>query len=62
MTDPDIENARRRLTALAALRQLRRMVDQDILMQHWQARWANRIGAGFAIIGVLLVFLLLSIR
>jgi hypothetical protein len=55
MTQPDIEQAIRRTTGFAALRQIRRLIDEDIALENWRARWALRIGTAFAAIGGLLV-------
>ncbi|MGE5489835.1 MAG: hypothetical protein ACM31P_00965 [Actinomycetota bacterium] len=60
MTPPDIDQAIRRTTGFAALRQIRRLIDDEIALEKWRARWARRIGAAFAAIGGLLVIYILS--
>jgi hypothetical protein len=44
----DIDPALRRTVGIAALRRIRRLVDEDNALEQWRARWAVRIGAVFA--------------
>ncbi|HZX32739.1 MAG TPA: hypothetical protein VFF03_15420 [Rhodocyclaceae bacterium] len=60
MTPPDIDQAIRRTTGFAALRQLRRLIDEEIALENWRARWALRIGTAFAAIGGFLLIYFLS--
>lgn len=60
MTPPDIDQAIRRTTGFAALRQIRRLVDDEIALENWRARWALRIGTAFAAIGGLLLLYVLN--
>ncbi|MDD5248060.1 MAG: hypothetical protein PHY45_03690 [Rhodocyclaceae bacterium] len=53
MSDPDIEDAVKRLAGFAALRRLRRLVDADQAQQDAQARWAARLAWAFALAAVL---------
>ena len=61
MTDEDREKAVRRLVGVATLRRLRRMVDAEADAKHAEARWARRLGWGFAILA-LAVVLALAVR
>jgi len=42
--DPEIEAATRRVVGIAALRQLRIRVDQELALESSKARWSRRIG------------------
>ena len=48
----DIDHATRRTVGIAALRQIRRLVDEDRALEEWRSRWAVRIGAAFVGIAV----------
>jgi len=45
-----IDQASRRTAGIAALRQIRRIVDADIAHEELKATWAKRFGAGFGVL------------
>lgn len=55
MSDPDIERAVRHTVGIAALRRLRRMVDEDAAAEAEKARWARRLGWLLTIAAILAV-------
>lgn len=56
----DIDPALRRTVGIAALRRIRRLVDEDNALEQWRARWAFRIGAAFAAIAAVLLVVFLD--
>ncbi|HJW26722.1 MAG TPA: hypothetical protein VJ576_17625 [Rhodocyclaceae bacterium] len=57
-----VDRASRRLAGLAALRRLRRLVDEENALEFWRARWAFRLGTLFAVVGAaLLAYLLIRL-
>lgn len=55
-----VDRASRRLAGLAALRRLRRLVDEENALELWRTRWALRLGSLFAVVGAALLAYLLS--
>ena len=48
-TDPVVEAATRRVVGIAALRQLRKQVDQELALESGKARWATRVGVNLCV-------------
>lgn len=57
--DPQVDQASQRLVGIAALRQLRRLVDAENEQEKRKAVWAKRLLAvtGCTLIGVILMFI-----
>lgn len=53
------EQAVKRVVGIATLRRLQQLANQENAQQRWDARWAFRIGIGFA--AVLTLILLVSL-
>lgn len=53
--DPEISNASRRVTGIAALRRIRRIVDAETAQAELKSRWARRIGAVACVLGIIVV-------
>ncbi|MBS1189883.1 MAG: hypothetical protein H6R10_1675 [Rhodocyclaceae bacterium] len=53
-----IDHAIQRIVGIAALRRLRRMVDEEAADERRRARWAGRFGMGFAVAaGIAVIYL-----
>lgn len=58
----DIDPAARRFVGVAALRRLRRLVDEDQARTQHEARWASRIALAFLAAATFILFLWLAKR
>lgn len=52
MSEPRLDQAGRRLAAIAALRQLRRLVDAERAQEAVKARWAGRLSLLLLLVGL----------
>lgn len=53
--DPQLAAGVRRTVGIAALRQLRRLVDAEHAQEHTNARWARRLGIAFLVAATLVL-------
>lgn len=55
MTPEQIDRAARRTAGIAALRRIRRLVDEDNALEAWRSRWALRISTLFLAVAAALL-------